>query len=499
MKTTDPLLDESPDHPTTPSRRAWLRWRPRPEQMQAFRRGLRWVFLRGLATVSLLLLFAGMAVGFAGWYTSRPAFCRSCHIMEPYYVSWKESSHAHVSCVDCHFAPGVGGKVRGKLLGLVQLAKYVTATESPRPAAEIPDASCLRSGCHDTRLLSGRVDFHGVSFDHRPHFDETRLGMQIHCTSCHGQVMQGEHMAVTHSTCFLCHFKGQPFNEGPATCTRCHQIPDKPFDLGGGVMFTHELAYEKGVDCAACHGDLIRGQGDVHRERCLVCHNRPEDLARIDDHAFLHQTHVADHHVDCLACHLEIHHSLDRHKVAHAASDCASCHPDHHREQVNMLQGLGARSVPSHPGGMAATRIECRACHQVHDASATGTVLWKASAEVCATCHVSEAVEQLEAYHGELKGGYDRFQATLDRAGEALAAASLDAQERSALRAELDNLQFDVNFLREGNALHNIHYADKLVHTLAECLRDISRRLGLADPEVGVPETSDAWRRGAGP
>ena len=72
-------------------------------------------------------------------------------------------------------------------------------------------------------------------------------------------------MTVTTSTCFLCHFKGEPFNEGLGACTRCHQIPDEKFDLGGGVTFTHDLAYEKGVDCANCHGDVIRGNGEVPR------------------------------------------------------------------------------------------------------------------------------------------------------------------------------------------------------------------------------------------
>ena len=101
-----------------------------------------------------LFLMVVMAAA-AAWYTSRPEFCNSCHIMEPYYKSWQKSSHKDVTCIECHFPPGLGGKVRGKVLGLVQLLKYVTASAGTRPAAEIPDASCLRSGCHETRLLSG--------------------------------------------------------------------------------------------------------------------------------------------------------------------------------------------------------------------------------------------------------------------------------------------------------------------------------------------------------
>ena len=125
---------------------------------------------RTAAFLGAFVLFLLILVAMAGWYTSRPQFCRSCHIMEPYYDSWAASSHKDVTCIECHFAPGIGGKLRGKMLGLVQLAKYVTASAGPRPAAEVPDASCLRSGCHETRLLSGRVDFHHIQFDHNRHY-----------------------------------------------------------------------------------------------------------------------------------------------------------------------------------------------------------------------------------------------------------------------------------------------------------------------------------------
>ena len=82
--------------------------------------------------------------------------------MVPYYESWQKSSHNQVACVKCHFPPGFGGEVRGKLMGLVQVIKYFTNSAGPKPTAEIPDESCLRSGCHETRLLSGQVDFHGT-------------------------------------------------------------------------------------------------------------------------------------------------------------------------------------------------------------------------------------------------------------------------------------------------------------------------------------------------
>ena len=88
--------------------------------------------------VGAFLLFMLVMVGCAAWYTSRPQFCNSCHIMEPYYASWQQSSHKDVSCIECHFPPGIGGEVRGKMLGLVQVAKYVTQSAGPGPRPKSP-------------------------------------------------------------------------------------------------------------------------------------------------------------------------------------------------------------------------------------------------------------------------------------------------------------------------------------------------------------------------
>lgn len=441
--------------------------------------------LAALAGTFVFLLL--VIVGSAGIYTSRSEFCNSCHIMAPYYKSWQESSHKDVPCIKCHFPPGFAEEVRGKMLGLVQLAKYVTQSAGPRPSAEVPDASCLRSGCHETRLLSGRVDFHGIPFDHTPHLGELRRGKQLRCTSCHSQIVQGKHMAVTTSTCFLCHFKEGQFNEGLGACTRCHQIPDKKFDLGGGATFSHDLAYERGVDCINCHGDLIRGKGDVPRERCLVCHNREGDLARIDDHVFMHRTHVTDHKIDCLECHLAIEHSLDRKKIEHAASNCAACHPDHHREQVNMLQGAGAKNIPSRAAGMLAIRIECRTCHRLKEVSRTGTVVWKASADVCTMCHDASTAQNLKIYESQLTGSLAELEASAGRVREALKSATPSKDRSTAMASQLESVQDDLVFLRVGNGVHNIHYASSLTGALNERLTSLCRELKIAGPKITLP------------
>jgi predicted CXXCH cytochrome family protein len=462
-------------HDATPPRTYWQK--------------MRLAALRLVAVLAAILLLLAIMTSGAAQYTSRSQFCASCHIMQPYYDSWQESAHHDVACIKCHFPPGAGEKVRGKMLGLVQLLKYVTATAGPRFSAEIPDESCLR--CHDTRLLSGRVDFHGIPFDHRPHLTETRRGKKLRCTSCHAQIVQGPHMTVTTSTCFLCHFKDGMLNEGLGTCTRCHQIPEKSFDLGGGVKFSHDLAYERGVDCASCHSDIIRGNGEVPRERCAACHNRQDDLKRIDDHVFLHEKHVTDHKIDCLDCHVEIQHSLDPHKFEHAVSDCQSCHRNQHSEQIRLLRGEGGKSIGTQHGGMAVAGISCSSCHQAKETSVTGAVLWKASTAVCTQCHDEAMKDRLLAQNEQLKGSLVKIEAELSRAGEAVRAANLDETRTADITQRLRDLDDDLKFLRVGNSIHNMHYADSLIHALVDKLRAICRELSIAEPSIDLPKDAE--------
>ncbi len=459
-----------------------------PISLQLIKTRLKSFLWKGLILLALVLLVATVGTGTAGWYTSRPQFCSSCHIMEPYYVSWQESSHKDVACTKCHFPPGVAEKARGKVLGLLQLAKYLTSSQGPRPAAEIPDASCLRSGCHETRLLSGRVDFKGIAFDHAKHLGKMQRGKELRCTSCHSQIVQGNHMTVTETTCFLCHFKDGHFNEGLGACTRCHQIPDTEYDLGGGVKFHHDLAYEQGVDCASCHSDLIRGNGEVPPERCTVCHNREHDLERINDATFIHEKHVTEHKVDCMACHLTLHHSLDGGGLADAVSQCSSCHPNQHEQQVNMLKGTGAKLIPPHPSTMLTARLSCTTCHKDKEISETGTVLMKASLQTCVGCHDASEIGRLQTYHEELRTLLADFETEAQRIDESLKATTIDPLEKLELQQRLDDLQHDVRFMHAGNDIHNSHYASELTGKLLSELTALCQALQLDPPTLQLPE-----------
>ena len=202
----------------------------------------------------------------------------------------------------------------------------------------------------------------------------------------------------------------------------------------------------------------------------------------------MHQKHVTDHKVDCLDCHLAIHHSLDKNRIQHAASDCNACHPNQHGEQVRMLLGEGAQSVSPQVGGMSMARIACSSCHRVKEVSSTGTVLWKASTETCIACHDQVDSTKMRDYHVQLRATLDDIEATLGRVREGVAAAELDPEKSAAINKQLERLQADLNFLRIANGIHNIHYASTLTHELVDQLAALCRELKIDVPPAALPQ-----------
>src|SRR3989338_4177099 len=266
-------------------------------------------FTLHLSGVFFIWVGAGFLLSIAGGigmysYSTHPRFCNSCHIMEPYYNAWKSSKHfGKATCVECHYTPAktLGEHLWHKFQASSQVVKYVTRTYSSKPFAEISDASCLRSGCHSTRLLEGKVvTAKGIKFDHRPHLTETRLGRRLRCVSCHSQIVVGQHVEVTYSSCYLCHFKsrkGEKGGEPLGGCLGCHSLPEKSFQLGPMSYNHKDFVLKHGLECKNCHLEVIKGEGIARQERCLSCHNQPEKLKRFGDIPFIHDNHVTKHHI----------------------------------------------------------------------------------------------------------------------------------------------------------------------------------------------------------
>lgn len=389
-----------------------------------------------LVGVGIVATYGAMSV------SSTPAFCGTCHVMAPYYDSWAESSHKEIACVDCHIPPGITAELRKKFEALSMVARYFTATWGTRPWSEIEDASCLE--CHERRLLTSREVFGDVLFDHGPHLTELRRGKRLKCTSCHSQIVQGSHIAVTSTTCTLCHFKGQPAGEGTARCTLCHQVPDRVVDAQG-LEFDHGDVRRFGMECESCHLPPDPDEGSVPEVRCLTCHSEPERLEQYENTDLLHTKHVTEHKVDCTHCHLEIEHVRQRHAET-TESGCASCHGGGHSPQRDLYAGIGAKDVPPMPDSMYRAGVRCEGCHFDDHEGETRT----AGELSCMSCH-GPAYRGLftswqESVTERTLGVRSQLDATLRLLGGGDEPPLADARD-------------NVRLVERGRGIHNVRYS----------------------------------------
>lgn len=416
-----------------------------------------------LVGVGLIMAYGAMEM------SGKPAFCGSCHVMAPYYESWVTSSHANIKCVDCHIAPGLTAEFEKKYEAMAMVARYFTGTYGTRPWAEIDDAACLE--CHQRRLLVGREVFGDILFDHGPHLTELRRGKRLRCTSCHSQIVQGSHIAVTQTTCTLCHFKGQAPGEGTARCTLCHQVPDEVVDAGG-LAFDHGDVSRFGMQCEACHTPPRPDAGGVPRERCVTCHSDPQRLGEFENVDFLHQTHVTDHKVECTHCHLEIEHVVPRHMEA-AQSECAVCHGGGHSPQRDLYAGLAGKGIDPMPDVMFLAGVRCEGCHldQGHgEARSAGEVS-------CMSCHGPK-----------YRAIYQGWQEIVGSRTAALR-RQFDASPRSLENSPsvvYADARANLELVEKGRGIHNVPYSLALLDTAHAQLNQARR-------DQGLEEMSKPW------
>jgi len=438
-------------------------------------------FFKFLGFLGILALI--FSVGMFEFSTS-PYFCASCHIMKPYYQAWKTSKHNHVPCVDCHYPPQVREKLVLKFQALSQVVKYVTRTYSSKPYAEIDDASCLRKGCHETRLLQGEVTFkRGIKFDHKPHLTDMRRGKKLRCTSCHSQIVVGNHMEVTESTCFLCHFKGTKVGrvENPiGGCGNCHTAPEGDIELEGATFNHAEFVGNRHVACQNCHLEAIQGEGEAKKDRCLQCHNDPGRLAFYADIDFIHKNHVTDHKIECTHCHEEIRHAVKT-TVEPLQYDCSVCHEKKHNIQKQIYMGIGARGVPNQPSVMFIANVDCVGCHLVPKMSQASVPFlgqtFKASEAACLGCHGEDYKGVLEEWQESVKSALDETRPAVERVrGLARSADVSNKTLRKAIQQAKD-AEYNYLFILYGKGVHNPDYAASVLEKAKSDAREAATAL----------------------
>jgi nitrate/TMAO reductase-like tetraheme cytochrome c subunit len=456
---------------------------------------LRYLFTKRGWCQFILVAMLGGTIGFME-YSMSPEFCRSCHIMEPYYQAWHQSTHKDVGCPECHFEPGMLNTVKGKFEASSQAVKYITGTYGSKPHAEVRDASCLRSGCHETRVLEGAVKWEvkrqrggtlKIRFDHGPHLKEKRRGKQLRCVSCHSQIVQGQHLVVTLDTCFLCHFKGLKHGRSEqklGKCGICHDSPKEKITLATGE-FNHKEYIDRGVACESCHSDSISGDGAVPRQVCWTCHNKSAQVARYVDTNFVHDNHITKHKVECSSCHVQIEHRLttgpafspfkpgSRYEVLHKGA-CGQCHEQTHGGPSELYRGSGGRGVPDMPSAMYRTQVDCIGCHKAPgrnkaQASIVGQTYLTVQ-ESCDYCHDKKYDNRLAETKKKIADLTDIAEGAYVKAKADLAKRNLDAMDLLDVQRKLDDANHNIRIVKFGHGVHNEPYSTALLnYALEQC------------------------------
>ncbi len=487
------------------------------------RREGRWIHYRpsgwGWVLLVLLVVLAGGSAFVE--YSMQPDFCRSCHIMEPYYLAWHESTHSEVPCGDCHFEPGWESTIRGKFEATSQAVKYITNTYGSKPHAEVRDASCLRDGCHERRLLEGDVAWTTVTqtnepitiqFDHTPHLKELRRGKQLRCVSCHSQIVQGRHIVVTLNTCYLCHFKGLKHGRDEEVlggCTSCHSAPKSEIRLATG-MFNHDDYVGRGVECINCHSDTVNGDGAVPRQMCWNCHNQPQQIARYGEPRFIHQIHITDNKVECGGCHIEIEHHLSASvprqqqvlgegPLFDHGGMCSQCHSSTHAGPDELYRGTGGRGVPDMPSPMFRAQVDCIACHR--ERSRSGEIAqvvgqtYVAIQQSCDDCHGNQYREALDLWKTTISEHLHDTQIATERASDFLANSQLPPSVALECRRLLADAEHNVRFVKLAGGVHNVNYATALLNVAIENCQRIMGSSESSDDHEAVDADSQETRR----
>ncbi len=409
-------------------------------------------------TFTIFIIF----IIFSFQITSHPNFCGSCHYMRPYFESWKTSSHNGIPCVECHIPPGITSEFRKKYEALAMVVRYFTGTYSTNPWAEIEDAACLK--CHEKRLLYGKVYFKNILFDHQPHLTMLRRGKKLKCTSCHSQIVQGAHIKVTESTCFICHFKGTELGKKTAKCTMCHGMPRKKIEIAS-FTFDHSDVEKYSMDCLLCHAHSVEGSGSVPEERCFTCHNEPARISEYKNTEKIHEIHVTIHKVECLNCHQEIYHGKPREIEEVIKTPCSTCHLEGHTPQKDLYMGIGGKGVEPTPSVMFLSGVRCEGCHII---GKEGKIK-KSGPFSCMNCHGASYYRIYNSWKENIEKRIKETEKIINEAKSKLKDSEY-----------LENAEYNLKLVKEGGGLHNVLYSEKLLKKAVDFINEGLKEKGIS-------------------
>jgi hypothetical protein len=286
-------------------------------------------------------------------------------------------------------------------------------------------------------------------------------------------------MVVTETTCFLCHFKtGGEVDKATfdklSDCQTCHKWEKTNTHVLPSTQEYHLNLIERNVSCDRCHSQTLVGDGFVPRETCFSCHWDNERLDKIGETTLLHSTHIKERKIECVQCHLQI-----QHKIQRVASDselrCETCHTGTHNEQVALFTGR-VPSVVGAPSPMYEAGLDCAGCHVFHSGlvgdapeSENGEAQI-ARPQSCETCHGAGYDRLLKLWQEGADAKALEFERDLNRVARAVRNTS--SAKREAAAPPLDAATSTLHIVRVGKPVHNLIFYDQVIRSGYEKLQE---------------------------
>lgn len=291
---------------------------------------------RLLLGLGIVVLLAGAWVA-AGFTTSDPGMCKSCHwpASEHAKADKDKDPHGRVDCVACHEAGGVIGRyVTDVPLRVLHIAIESVSTSSGAEYGRITARAC--TSCHSEVLLGTSTNLERwLKMSHAE-----PLAASASCVDCHA--MRGGIVSV-HNTgmtpCLRCH------NDAKAStaCTTCHVGNTSAAVRVRTISFRREQVAE--VSCGGCHNE---------KQKCDPCHGTRMPHTTV----FKAGAHARAGAVDswynggkaCGRCHTA------------SRNPCGRCH------STLLGKAHGNSLATGHQGGVSPA---CDTCHQQYATIAT--------------------------------------------------------------------------------------------------------------------------------
>ncbi|MDR3687068.1 MAG: cytochrome c3 family protein [Coriobacteriia bacterium] len=232
------------------------------------------------------------------YFTLQPSYYDRYPQLHSRIDAWRKSTHARISCAQCHVDPGPVGFLTFAAKSIPAFYSQLIFGPSDENLLSVPDTAACQK-CHtDYREVSPAGD---LLIPHRAHVEV----LKIKCAVCHKNLVHSLNAAGFNKpemqTCLsLCHNGVKATNQ----CNKCHtrkQVP--PSHLAKDWLTVHPTMVGK-IDCAKCHAWAPN--------YCRECHShRPP--SHVGNWKQLHGARAkAIGTKGCLFC--------------HGAEFCAKCH-----------------------------------------------------------------------------------------------------------------------------------------------------------------------------